>query len=599
MASELFCCLQLPCLPASFLTAGIFSQGFCYHRLRPCWQRGEGDVSQGNARRRTGRMDRMQDGKSGKASAEATRSGDSQVAAATAQSRDAHATAAETQVRSAHAAVAETQARDAQAAAGRAEGTPHAADRPNKWVVLFTVVVMTFMSTLDSSIVNVAVPSIQRALGATASEIQWVSSMYLLVCCVTVLVFGRLGDRYGKVRLFQAGVVLFSIGSLLCGLSTTLVMLIGARVVQGLGASCAMANNMGIVTEVFPARERGRALGIVSTFVSLGLMCGPVVGGIMVASLPWESIFLINVPIGVVSCLVGLKTLPREPREAAVQQGAFDVRGVLLMAPAIFAMFIAITWAGSGDYLVAAAMALAGLVLLGIFTVAERRAETPLVRLDLLRNPVFSINLIAMLCCFFAVGSTEFILPFYLQDACGFPSDVAGLVITAIPLAMAIASPIAGSISDRIGTTVPCLVGLAIYAAGVALAGGLSTTAAIPVIYGTLVFMAVGDGLFESPNNSRIMGSVDQKDLGFAGSLGTLVRYMGMSAGVTGGTALLYGQMGALAGHPVAGYVEGEPELFMAGFSFAFAVIAAVVAAGAVLTVVSALLKRRSRAHHA
>ena len=541
-------------------------------------------------------MDRMQDGKSGKASAEATRSGDSQAAAVTAQSRDAHATAATAQSRDAHATAAETQIRSAHAAAGRAEGTPHAADRPNKWVVLFTVVVMTFMSTLDSSIVNVAVPSIQRALGATASEIQWVSSMYLLVCCVTVLVFGRLGDRYGKVRLFQAGVVLFSIGSLLCGLSTTLVMLIGARVVQGLGASCAMANNMGIVTEVFPARERGRALGIVSTFVSLGLMCGPVVGGIMVASLPWESIFLINVPIGVVSCLVGLKTLPRE---AAVQQGAFDVRGVLLMAPAIFAMFIAITWAGSGDYLVAAAMALAGLVLLGIFTVAERRAETPLVRLDLLRNPVFSINLIAMLCCFFAVGSTEFILPFYLQDACGFPSDVAGLVITAIPLAMAIASPIAGSISDRIGTTVPCLVGLAIYAAGVALAGGLSTTAAIPVIYGTLVFMAAGDGLFESPNNSRIMGSVDQKDLGFAGSLGTLVRYMGMSAGVTGGTALLYGHMGALAGHPVAGYVEGEPELFMAGFSFAFAVIAAVVAAGAVLTVVSTLLKRRSRAHHA
>ncbi|HIR91375.1 MAG TPA: hypothetical protein IAC01_06325 [Candidatus Limicola stercorigallinarum] len=139
----------------------------------------------------------------------------------------------------------------------------------------------------------------------------------------------------------------------------------------------------------------------------------------------------------------------------------------------------------------------------------------------------------------------------------------------------------------------PALAGLVIYAAGVAFAGGLSTTATIPVMYGTLVFMAVGDGLFESPNNSSIMGSVDQKDLGFAGSLGTLVRYMGMSAGVTGGTALLYGHMGALAGHPVAGYVEGEPELFMAGFSFAFAVIAAMVAVGAVLTVVPTLLKCR------
>ena len=509
--------------------------------------------------------------------------------------------------------------------------------RTNKWVVLFTVVIMTFMSTLDSSIVNVAAPSIQRELGATAGQIQWVSSMYLLVCCVTVLVFGRLGDLYGKVRLFQLGVVLFSLGSLLCGLSSTLVMLIGARVVQGFGASCAMANNMGIVTEAFPSRERGRALGIVGTFVSLGLMCGPVVGGVPGATLPWESIFLINVPIGAASFLIGLKTLPSETgmageRATAEDQAAgerataagnqvagkraasaadpsptsapdpgarFDIPGALLMAPAIFLVFFAINAAGSGSLALAGALLAGGLVLLAAFVRVERRAQTPLVRIELLRNPVFSLNLVAMFCCYLAVGATEFILPFYLQDACGYASDIAGLVITAIPVAMALASPVAGALSDRIGTTIPCFAGLVVYGAGIALAGMLPAGAPILRIYPTLMFMALGDGLFESPNNSRIMGSVDQKDLGFAGSLGTLVRYMGMSAGVTGGTALLYGHMSEVAGFPVSGFMPEWPELFMEGFSFAFLAIAATVAAGAVLTVVGTVIKRRQRKQRA
>ena len=157
---------------------------------------------------------------------------------------------------------------------------------PSPWVVLFTVVTMTFMSTLDSSIVNVALPAMQRELGVSATSIQWVSSIYLLTCCAAVLVFGRLGDMFGKVRLFQAGVALFTAGSLLCGLSTSLPALIAARVVQGVGAASATATNMGIVTEAFPSSQRGRALGIVATFVSLGLMCGPTIGGMLVAAFP-------------------------------------------------------------------------------------------------------------------------------------------------------------------------------------------------------------------------------------------------------------------------------------------------------------------------
>ena len=236
-----------------------------------------------------------------------------------------------------------------------------------------------------------------------------------------------------------------------------------------------------------------------------------------------------------------------------------------------------------------------GVALFAVFVAVEKRAASPLVRLDVSRNGLFSLNLVTMFLCFAAVGGTELLLPFYLQDACGMPSNVAGLALTAIPLAMAVAGPVAGALSDRIGCALPCLVGLAVYAAGIALVGGLTQTASLALVVGLMAFMAAGTGLFQSPNNSLVMGSVDREHLGFAGSLVSLVRYMGMSAGVTGGTTLLYGRMSALAGYEVSAYVPGQPELFLAGFSFALYVFAALVLAGAVFTAAGMVLKRRRR----
>ena len=185
------------------------------------------------------------------------------------------------------------------------EGDTHG---KNKWAILFTVLIMTFMVCLDSTVVTVALPVMQKELGVGLDRIQLVSSVYLLATCVAMLPFGRLGDVRGKVGVFQLGVIVFTVGSLLCGLSASLEVLILARIVQGVGCAAAMANNMGIITESCPARERGRAMGILATFVALGMMCGPVLGGMLVASFPWESIFLINLPIGVISFIVGLYT---------------------------------------------------------------------------------------------------------------------------------------------------------------------------------------------------------------------------------------------------------------------------------------------------
>lgn len=417
------------------------------------------------------------------------------------------------------------------------EGNTHG---KNKWAILYTVLAMTFMACLDSSIVTVALPVMQKALGA-GEDIQLVSSAYLLATCAVMLPFGRLGDTRGKVNIFQLGVLVFTLGSLFCGLSKTLPMLIAARVVQGIGCAAAMANNMGIITEAFPARERGRAMGMLATFVALGMMAGPVLGGFLVAAFPWESIFLINIPVGVVSFLVGLKTLPH------VRPGS--------SAPAPMPL-----------------------------STAARLC---------FKNPVFSINLACMLIVFTGIGATEFVLPFYFQDCHGFSSSVSGLLFLALPVANAVVGPVSGSISDRIGCEVPTTVGLAIYVCGLLSLTLLNEASAIPAIVAAVALTSTGSSTFQSPNNSLYMGSSPREALGFAGSLGSLARYAGMALGITLASAVLYGQMSAAAGQQVTSYVDGRPDLFLYGYRSVFYVLAAIAAVGFALTVVRLVKARR------
>ena len=327
------------------------------------------------------------------------------------------------------------------------EGDTHG---KNKWAILFTVLIMTFMVCLDSTVVTVALPVMQKELGVGLDRIQLVSSVYLLATCVAMLPFGRLGDVRGKVNVFQLGVIVFSVGSLLCGLSASLEVLILARIVQGIGCAAAMANNMGIITESFPARERGRAMGILATFVALGMMCGPVLGGMLVASFPWESIFLINLPIGVISFIVGLYTLPHVRPEAGERP-----------------------------------MSLAE---------AARRCFA---------NSAFTINLACMLIVFVGIGASEFILPFYFQDAHGFGSDISGLLFLALPMVNAFIGPLSGTVSDRVGCEGPTAVGLGVYVCGLFAVSTLNEHSSIPVIVCCVAFMSCGTSIFPESQQLR------------------------------------------------------------------------------------------------
>lgn len=460
----------------------------------------------------------------------------------------------------------------------------------SKWSILFTVLIMTFMVTLDGSIVNVALPVMSSELNASMGDIEWVASIYLVVTCATILIFGRLGDMIGKVRIFQIGVILFTIGSLLCSISGTLPLLIGARVVQGLGSAAALANNQGIITESFPPDERGKALGFVSTFVALGSMTGPTLGGMILTVLPWTYIFLINIPVGVLSFLIGLRTLPNKK---PAKPGRLDAKGSVLLLLSILLLFGSFTLLQNGVSLPIIIGIIAGAVFLVLFIVVEKRMDDPLVPIGIFKNKMFSLNLFTMLTAFVAIGANNIIMPFYLQDARQFSPGMAGLLMTVIPLITAVMGPISGTMSDHIGSELPTMIGLIFTTIGLALMTmlGIDTTIAVIILF--LAVIAVGSALFQSPNNSLIMGSVSRDELGLVGSLAGLVRNMGMSVGITAGTSLLYSRMSDMAGYRVTNYIPGHPDIFLYGLRSVYIMLAVVVFVGALLTIIRFVYARK------
>lgn len=459
-----------------------------------------------------------------------------------------------------------------------------------KWSILFTVLIMTFMVTLDGSIVNVALPVMSGELNASMGDIEWVASIYLVVTCATILIFGRLGDMIGKVRIFQIGVILFTIGSLLCSISGTLPLLIGARVVQGLGSAAALANNQGIITESFPPDERGKALGFVSTFVALGSMTGPTLGGMILTVLPWTYIFLINIPVGVLSFLIGLRTLPNKK---PAKPGRLDAKGSVLLLLSILLLFGSFTLLQNGVSLPIIIGIIGGAVFLVLFIMVEKRMDDPLVPIGIFKNKMFSLNLFTMLTAFIAIGANNIIMPFYLQDARQFSPGMAGLLMTVIPLITAVMGPISGTMSDHIGSELPTMIGLIFTTVGLVLMTmlGIDTTIAVIILF--LAVIAVGSALFQSPNNSLVMGSVSRDELGLVGSLAGLVRNMGMSVGITAGTSLLYSRMSDMAGYRVTNYIPGQPDVFLYGLRAVYIMLAVVVFVGALLTVIRFVYARR------
>ncbi|MCL4516236.1 MAG: MFS transporter [Firmicutes bacterium] len=454
-----------------------------------------------------------------------------------------------------------------------------------KWLALATVGIGTFMAPLDGSVVNIALPHIASSLRATLPTVEWVVMMYLLVISTLLLTYGRLGDMIGHKPVYLAGFVIFTAGSLLCGFSPAIGYLIAFRAVQAIGAGMMMAIGPAIVTSAFPAHERGKALGMNAMVVATALALGPTIGGLLVSTFGWRSIFFINLPIGVFGTIWAWRVLRMNP---TVPGQSFDVPGAITIFVALTALLLALSkgqdlgWSS----LPIVSLLAAAVVFGALFLLNERRVAQPMMDLSLFENRLFSAANLSALLNFMAQSAVTFLMPFYLENVRHLEAAHAGLVLSPMPLVVLVAAPFSGSLSDKIGSRLLSSTGMAVIALDLGLLSRLGVATPLLLIGALLAIAGLGAGLFQSPNNSAIMGSVPKHRLGIASGMLASMRNIGMVVGVALSGAILTNRLPVHASRLSAQGLAGDllqKQAFVLSFHDSF-VVAAVLAAIGVLT---------------
>lgn len=423
----------------------------------------------------------------------------------------------------------------------------------NKWSVLLAIGVGTFMSALDGSVVNTILPVIRSTFQSDVASVEWVVVIYLLVLSGLLLTFGRLGDLRGHRSVYLWGFIIFTASSALCGLAPTAAWLVFFRGVQALGAAMIASNAPAILTSAFPASERGKALGMQATMTYLGLTVGPSLGGWLAHAFTWRSVFYINVPVGLAALWLSWRSVPRDGRTANGER--FDMPGAVLFLAGLVALLLGLNQGHNWGWTSPAIIGLlaGAALLLGVFVWLEGRVAHPMLELSLFSRPLFSAAVSSAVLNYISLYSILFLMPFYLIQGRGLNTAQAGLLLTAQPLVMAVVAPLAGTLSDRIGSRLPATFGMLVLAAGLVLLAQLAPDAPLGWVSLGLAVCGLGIGMFVSPNNSALMGSAPRGRQGIAAGMLATARNMGMVLGV--------GLAGAILSTHVAG---GEARLFEA-----------------------------------
>lgn len=454
----------------------------------------------------------------------------------------------------------------------------------NRWWILVSVAMFTFMSTLDSSIVNIALPTISKEMSVPMNQVEWVVSIYLMVVCACLLLFGKIGDSFGKIKVYRIGTVIFTIGSLLCGFNQSLSFLLFARVVQSIGASMTMATNSGIITEVFPLNERGRALGAVGAFVSLGAIAGPGIGGLILSNFSWSYIFWINVPVGLVTILIGEKFLPKDITKTKEK---IDFSGFACIAIAIMTFFGGIFLGQESGFgsLQSYLLFIIAVIALGLFIMVERKRKSPLIKFAIFKNKIFTLSLLSAVLIFASNFFVNVVIPFYLQDARKLSASYAGLLMMVFPLLMVVGAPLSGYLTDKIGPGILTFGGLLLLCCTSLMYMFLDMNSPIWYYVIATAIMGLGNALFQSPNNTMVMSSVEKQDLGVAGSMNSFARNLGMVIGIALSTTILYRGMSEAYGERVTTYLANRPDIFIVGMRETFFVAFLLCVAAFILTI--------------
>ena len=444
--------------------------------------------------------------------------------------------------------------------------------RGNPWAILVTLSLGFFMTLLDLTIVNIAIPSMISALDASLDEILWVVNAYVLVLAVLLITAGRLGDLRGQRKLFVAGVVLFTLASLACGLAPNPTLLIAFRAVQGIGAALLMPQTMAIIIGTFPADRRGTALGIWGAVAGLATVAGPTLGGVLVTWVSWRWIFIVNVPIGVLVLVMTFAFIPDTRME---RQHKLDLVGVGLATAGLFCLTFALiegqrySWNGA---IIALLVAAAVLTLVFLLQQRSRQDAEPLVPFSLFRNRNFAvINVVAALV---SVAILGFFLPItiYLQSVLGYSAIKAGLILAPMSLIALLLAPIAGRMSDQVGGKYILMTGLTLYAVGAAVLvlqsrADSSWVAFIPAI----VVMGLGMGGIWAPMATEAMRGVPPMLAGAAAGVNNTLRQVGSVVGSAAVGALLQNQLASTLRDEATKRASALPAPYRAGFVQSFA----------------------------
>ena len=382
-----------------------------------------------------------------------------------------------------------------------------------------------FLMPFMMSAVGVALPAIGREFSASALQLGLVETTYVLSASIFLLAMGRFGDIHGRRKVFQGGLLLFSIFGGMISQAWSIEAVIGLRFLQGMGGAMVMATTMAIVVSVFPAEERGKALGIAIASVYAGISCGPFFGGMLVADWGWRSLFYLVVPLGLLTYFVVRIGLREDWAEAKGEP--FDWRGALVYAPSLLLLISGISNLKQGWW--AWGLLLLANCGLGLFFYLEARTPYPLLNIALLReNRVFALSNLAALFNYAATFGVTFFLSLYLQYVKGMGPQQAGTVLIVQPIVQTLFSPLCGRLSDRLSAPLVATSGMILCVIGLAFAASLSATSPLTLVFLLLIFLGAGFALFSSPNVSVIMGSVEPRYLGIASGLNSTMRTMGM-----------------------------------------------------------------------
>ena len=422
-----------------------------------------------------------------------------------------------------------------------------------RWWTLLVLSLALVVISLDNTVLNVAMPTLADDLDATSGELQWIVDSYVLVFAGLLLTAGSLGDRFGRRRGLQVGLGVFLAGSMAAALSTTPEMLIASRAIMGIGGAFIMPATLSVLTNVFPAEERPKAIGIWAAVSGLGIAIGPVTGGLLIEHFSWGAVFLINVPIALGALVLSFPLVPesRDPKAPKL-----DLFGASLSIAAITTLVWGIIEAGGergwGDSAVLSSFGLSA-ALIGAFVVWELHNPHPMLNVRLFRNRDFSSSSASIALVFFALFGTIFFLTQYLQSVLGYEPLKAGEAIIPVSVGLILAAPVAAKLTVRVGPRPIVTAGLALVAAGLALLSTAEVGTGYGLIAAVLVLMGIGMGLAMTPATEALMSALPKEEAGVGSAMNDTVRQIGGALGVAVlGSLLTSGYRGDMDGAPEA-----------------------------------------------